>query len=66
VRASPFGLGFEDVEEVVSSGIGGMNVTELVAGRERYPVSLRYFRQARDSVERLETLPIVTERGAQR
>ena len=47
------------------TAIGGMNVTETVEGRERYPVNLRYPRGARDSLEKLKELPVVTPTGQQ-
>jgi len=58
--ASRLGLNIADVQEVVSKAVGGINVTETVEGLERYPVNLRYPREVRDSVEKLEELPIVT------
>ncbi|MBK8637456.1 MAG: efflux RND transporter permease subunit [Chromatiaceae bacterium] len=55
------GLSVADVQEIVSSAVGGMNLTEVVEGRERYPVSLRYTADARDSLEKLKGLPLVTD-----
>lgn len=63
-RASRYGLNIADVQEIVRTAVGGMNVTETVEGLERYPVNLRYPREVRDSVEQLRQLPIVTPRGA--
>ena len=63
-RASRFGLNIREVQDVVSSAIGGVNVTRTVEGRERYPVNLRYPQSERDSVQRLRLLPIVTPSGA--
>jgi Cu(I)/Ag(I) efflux system membrane protein CusA/SilA len=63
VRAARFGLTIADVQDVVSTAIGGMNVTETVEGLERYPVNIRYPRQYRDSEEKLRSLPIVTKDG---
>ena len=63
VRAARFGLTIADVQDVVSTAIGGMNVTETVEGLERYPVNIRYPRQYRDSEEKLRSLPIVTPDG---
>ncbi len=63
-RASRFGLNIREVQEVVRSAIGGVNVTRTVEGRERYPVNLRYPQSERDSVQRLRLLPIVTPSGA--
>ena len=61
-----FGLSVADTQEIVASAVGGMNLTEVVEGRERYPVSLRYTAATRDSVESLRRLPIVIDtRGTQ-
>ncbi|MBL3591280.1 MAG: efflux RND transporter permease subunit, partial [gamma proteobacterium endosymbiont of Lamellibrachia anaximandri] len=63
VRAARFGLNIKDVQEVVTTAIGGLNVTETVEGLERYPVNIRYPRTIRDSEEKLRNLPIVTPDG---
>ena len=62
-EASRYGLNIDDVQDVVKTAIGGMNVTETVEGLERYPVNLRYPRYMRDSLEQLKLLPIVTPAG---
>src|SRR5512143_1857685 len=49
-----FGLNIEDVQEVIESAIGAMNLTTTVEGRERYPVNLRYPRELRDNIEKLK------------
>ena len=63
--AARYGLSIMDVQSVVSAAIGGENVGETIEGRSRFPINVRYPREARDSVEKLRRLPIVTERGAQ-
>jgi Cu(I)/Ag(I) efflux system membrane protein CusA/SilA len=63
-RASRFGLNVADVQEIVRSAVGGMNVTQTVEGLERYPVNVRYPQRVRDSVQQLRMLPIVTPAGA--
>ncbi len=63
-RASRFGLNIDDIQDIVRTAIGGINVTQTVEGLERYPVNLRYPQRARDSVEQLRLLPIVTPQGA--
>ena len=63
-RASRYGLNIEDVQDIVRTAVGGMNVTQTVEGRERYPVNVRYPQRVRDSVEQLKLLPIVTPQGA--
>ena len=62
-RAARYGLNIADVQQVVSSAIGGMNVTQSVEGLERYPVNIRYPQSYRSSPESLSLLPIVTPQG---
>ncbi|MES2715064.1 MAG: efflux RND transporter permease subunit [Pseudomonadota bacterium] len=63
--AARYGLSVADVQAIVATAIGGENVGEVVSGRERFPINVRYPREIRDSLERLRTLPFVTDRGAQ-
>jgi Cu(I)/Ag(I) efflux system membrane protein CusA/SilA len=63
-RASRFGLNISDVQDIIRSAVGGMNVTQTVEGLERYPVNVRYPQRVRDSVQQLRLLPIVTPAGA--
>ena len=65
LAAARHGLSVADVQAVVSTAIGGDNVGEVILGRERYPINLRYPREIRDSLERLRQLPFVTDKGAQ-
>ncbi len=65
LAAARYGLNIRDVQEIVRTAIGGMQVTQSVEGAERYPVNLRYPQNIRDSVENLRKLPIVTPSGAQ-
>ena len=62
-HASRYGLNIADVQQVITSAIGGINVTQTVEGLERYPVNIRYPQSYRDSPEQLELLPIVTPGG---
>ena len=62
-KAARYGLNIAEIQQVVATAIGGMNVTETVEGLERYPVSLRYPQDYRDSPEQLSLLPIVTLSG---
>lgn len=64
LKAARYGLNVEDIQDIVETAVGGMNVTQTVEGRERYPVNLRYPREIRDSLEKLRLLPIVTSAGA--
>ena len=63
--AAQYGLNIADVQSLVSGLIGGENIGETVEGQERYPISLRYPREWRDTVQRLRDLPVVTPNGAQ-
>ena len=62
--AARFGLTVADVQQIVSMAVGGENVGETVEGLERFPINVRYPRSLRDTVPKLKTLPIVTEKGA--
>ncbi len=62
-RAARFNLNITDIQQVIASAIGGINVTTTVEGLERYPVNIRYPQAYRDSPEQLRLLPIVTPAG---
>jgi Cu(I)/Ag(I) efflux system membrane protein CusA/SilA len=64
-EAGRYGLTIADVQQAVTSGIGGEMVAENVEGRERYPVNVRYSRDFRDNVEELLRVLIATPSGAQ-
>jgi len=64
-EAARYGLTIADVQQAVSSGIGGEMVAENVEGRERYPVNVRYSRDFRDNVEELRRVLVGTPTGAQ-
>ena len=63
--AARYGLNIVEVQEMIGAAVGGENIGETVEGRARFPISVRYPRELRDSVEALRMLPLVTERGAQ-
>jgi Cu(I)/Ag(I) efflux system membrane protein CusA/SilA len=62
-EAARFGLTVADVQEVIMSAIGGMNVTWTVEGLERYPVNLRYPRKLRNNLEALRRVAVPTPMG---
>ncbi|WP_167632252.1 efflux RND transporter permease subunit [Mariprofundus ferrooxydans] len=64
-KAARYGLTVGDIEDVIQSAIGGMNVTQTVEGLERYPVNLRYPRDYRSDPEALKRVLIPTPTGAQ-
>ena len=64
-RASRYGLNISDVQSIVSAAIGGEDIGETVEGLQRFPINVRYPREVRDSLQKIEDLPLLTERGAQ-
>jgi len=60
-----YGLLVADVQDVVMSAVGGMNVSETVEGLERYPINVRYPSELRDSIESLKLALVATPSGAQ-
>ncbi len=61
-----FGLSVNDVQDVVESSLGGMNVTVTVEGRERYPVNVRYMRELRNDMDKIKRIlvPVSMASGA--
>ena len=64
-EAGRYGLSIGDVQDVIMSAIGGMNVTTTVEGLERYPVNIRYPRDLRDDLTSLRNVLVPTPSGAQ-
>ena len=64
-EAARYGLTVGDIQDVIQSAIGGMNVSQTVEGLERYPINLRYPRELRNSPEQLKRVLIPTPTGAQ-
>ena len=64
LKAARYGLNIADIQDIIETAVGGMNITQTIEGRERYPVNIRYPREIRDSLEKLRLLPILTSSGA--
>ncbi|MGB7033650.1 MAG: efflux RND transporter permease subunit [Syntrophobacteria bacterium] len=64
-EAARYGLTVGDVQDIIISAVGGMNITTTVEGLERYPVNLRYKAEFRDSPEKLRRILVPTPNGAQ-
>jgi Cu(I)/Ag(I) efflux system membrane protein CusA/SilA len=60
-----YGLSIQDAEEIITSAIGGENVTTAIKGTERYGISVRYARDYRDDLEKLQRVLVPTQSGAQ-
>lgn len=63
-QVARYGLDIDDVQDVVRTAVGGMNVSQSVEGLVRYPINIRYPQRVRDSLEQLKMLPIITPSGA--
>jgi copper/silver efflux system protein len=63
--ASRYGLNVSDVQSMVATAIGGMTIGEAIEGLQRFPISVRYPRELRDSLTKLRQLTVLTEQGAQ-
>jgi len=64
-EAARYGLTTGDVQDIIQTAIGGMNITHTVEGLERYPINLRYPRELRDNIESLKRVSVPTPTGAQ-
>ncbi len=64
-RIARYGLTVGDVQDVIQTAVGGMNVTTTVEGLERYPLNVRYARELRDDIPALEQVLVTTPSGAQ-
>lgn len=64
-EAARYGLTVSDVQDVIKSAIGGMNVSSTVEGLERYPINVRYGRELRDNLQKLKRTLVPTPTGAQ-
>lgn len=63
--AARYGITIADVQGVIKTAIGGMDVSNTVEGLERYPISIRYPRELRDNLESLKRVLIPAPTGAQ-
>jgi len=63
--AARYGLTVGDVQDVVMTALGGMNVTTTVEGLERYNVNVRYARELRDNIPALRATLVPAPTGAQ-
>ena len=62
-KAAREGLLVADIQDVIKSAIGGMNISWTVEGLERYPINVRYPRELRNNVDKLKRLTITSPMG---
>ncbi|MBI4843623.1 MAG: efflux RND transporter permease subunit [Nitrospirae bacterium] len=64
-EAARFGLTVDDVQQIIESAVGGMNLTTTIEGRQRYPVNVRYARELRNDIEKLKRVLVpVMDQGS--
>jgi copper/silver efflux system protein len=59
-EAARYGMTTMMVNQIVAAGLGGVDVTTTVEGRERYPIQVRYTRNVRERLDELNLVPVVT------
>lgn len=64
-KAGRYGLNVADIQSVIQTAIGGMNITTTIEGLERYPVNLRYGRELRDDIDGLKRVLVAAPGGTQ-
>ena len=64
-QVARYGLSIKSLQTILSSAVGGMQLTTTVEGRERFPVRMRYAREFRDNPEDIKKILIPTPTGAQ-
>jgi len=62
-KAARYGMNISDIQSIISSAVGGMNIGETVEGLQRFPINVRYPRELRDSLTRLRALPVYSDSG---
>lgn len=62
-EAARYGMTTMMVNQIVAAGLGGVDVTTTVEGRERYPIQIRYQRDVRERLDELRQVPVVTHTG---
>lgn len=64
-QAARYGVSVKELQSLVATLVGGENIGEVLQGRERYPINVRYPRELRDNISDLRALPVVTANGSQ-
>lgn len=62
-EAARYGMTTMMVNQIVAAGLGGVDVTTTVEGRQRYPIQVRFSRDVRERIDELHQVPVVTDMG---
>ncbi len=62
-ESSRYGMTTMAVNQIIAAGLGGLDVTTTVEGRERFPIQVRFHRDVRGQIDRLGEIPVVTHGG---
>jgi len=63
-QAARYNLTVADLQDIIQTAIGGMNIAQTIEGKERYPINVRYPRELRDNLEKLKRVLVPTPGGA--
>ncbi len=64
-RMARYGVNIRDVQDVIETALGGVNIMESIEGRERYPIRIRLARDFREDLEAIQRINIPSSSGAQ-
>ncbi|MCE5295140.1 MAG: CusA/CzcA family heavy metal efflux RND transporter [Chlamydiales bacterium] len=64
-EAARYGLRVKDIQDVITSAVGGMNISQTIEGRERYPINVRYAKEFRDDPPSIDRIFVTSPTGAQ-
>lgn len=62
-EAARHGMNVSDVQQIIASAVGGINIGQTIEGLQRFPINVRYPREVRDSIADLRNLPVITNAG---
>ncbi|WP_312425063.1 efflux RND transporter permease subunit [Kosakonia cowanii] len=64
-QAARYGVSVQELQSLVATLVGGEKIGEVLLGRERFPINVRYPRDLRANVDDLRALPVITASGSQ-
>jgi Cu(I)/Ag(I) efflux system membrane protein CusA/SilA len=64
-RMARYGVNIRDVQDVIETALGGINIMDSVEGRERYPIRIRLARDFREDIAAIHQINVPSSTGAQ-